>query len=144
MTETATAFEHSLRVRFHQADPAGVLFYGRAFELVEETYEVFLRAIGFDVDAAMRLQGLTTPVVHAAADFARPIRVGDEVTVRLVVSGIGESSFTLEYALLGADGVTSATVRITHVAIEAPARRALPIPHDFRARLSPYLAAAPA
>jgi acyl-CoA thioesterase FadM len=116
-----------------------VLFYGRVFELVEETYEVFLRAIGFDVDAAMRLEGLTTPVVHADADFARPIRVGDEITVRLAVSRIGASSFTMEYAFLGADGVTSATARVTHVAIEAPDWRARPLPDDLRTRLDPYL-----
>ena len=33
------AFEHRHRVRFHQSDPAGVLFFGRVFELAESTYE---------------------------------------------------------------------------------------------------------
>jgi len=130
------AFEHTLRVRFHQADPAGVLFYGRLFELVEETYEAFCRAAGLDIDALMRQEGLTTPVVRASADFTRPMRVGEQVTVRLTVARLGNASFTLDYDFLCANGEPRAKARVVHVFVDATCWRKHVIPDDVRERLA--------
>lgn len=135
-------FEHALAVRFHQADPAGVLFYGRLFELVEETYEAFCRAIGFDIEAAMRMEGLTTPVVHVEADYRESLRVGERVSVRLTVSRVGRSSYTLDYAFHGEHGRPSATARVVHVVVEASGWRKQPIPHDLRQALTAHATAA--
>jgi YbgC/YbaW family acyl-CoA thioester hydrolase len=131
-------FEQPLRVRFHQADPAGVLFYGRVFELVEETYEAFCQAIGLDIDAMMRMVGLTTPVVHGEVDFREPLAVGESLVVRVGVAHVGGSSYTLVYSLVGHHGRVSATAKVTHVVVDAPTWSKQPIPDDLRARLAPY------
>lgn len=133
------AFEHELRVRFHQADPAGVLFYGRLWELVEETYEVFCRAAGVDIDAAMSMRGWTTPIVHAEADYREPLRVGEAVTVRLRVCRIGRASYDLEYAFVGEHGRESAVARAVHVVVAAADWSKRSIPEDLRSRLAAWL-----
>jgi 4-hydroxybenzoyl-CoA thioesterase len=135
-------FEHAIRVRFHQADPAGVLFYGRLFELVEETYEELCRAAGLDIDAMMQLRGSTTPVVHLEADFRTPIAVGETVVVRAVVERVGSTSITVGYTLVGSGGEVRATARIVHVHVDAATWRTTPIPDDVRARLEAFRATA--
>ena len=134
-------FEHTLRVRFHQSDPAGVLFYGRVFELVQATYEDLCRAAGIDIDALLQQHVYTTPVVHVEVDYRAPIVVGEEVVVRAVVERLGTASITIAYTLLGRTGDVRATVRVVHVYVDAKTWQATPIPDDLRGRLARFRAA---
>ena len=47
--ETASPFAYRTRVAFHQADPAGVLFFGRYAELWQEAYEAFIADLGLSL-----------------------------------------------------------------------------------------------
>lgn len=129
-------FEHRVRVRFYQADPAGVLYFGRVFELVGDAYEELLRQAGVDVDALLRLEEHATPIVHAEADFKRPMRVGEEIVVRATVERVGESSVAVAYTLEGTDGKLRATARVVHVWIEGQNFRKVSIPEGIRAILA--------
>jgi len=131
-------FEHRQRVRFHQSDPAGVLFFGRVFELVQATYEDLCRTAGIDIDGLMRQSTHTTPVIHAEADYRRAIRVGEEVVVRAEIERLGTTSITLLYNVVGLDGESRATVRVVHVFVDADTWRKVAIPADVRNRLVPF------
>jgi YbgC/YbaW family acyl-CoA thioester hydrolase len=127
------AFERPLRVHFHQGDPAGVLFYGRVFELIEVAYEDMCRAAGVDIDALMHQHLYTTPVARVEVDYFQPIRVGEEVTVRAAVERVGTSSITMHYTLLGAEGDLRAEARVVHVLVDARTWNAVTVPEDVRA-----------
>lgn len=129
------AFEHKLRVRFHQCDPAGVLFFGRVFELVQATYEDLCRSVGIDIDALLRQHVYSTPIVRVEADYRRPISVGEEVTVRATIERIGETSVTLAYAILGPEGDERVRTRVVHVWIDVDTWNKVAIPDDARTML---------
>lgn len=131
-------FEHLHRVRFHQSDPAGVLFFGRVFELVESTYEELCRAAGIDIDALLKQHVYTTPIVHAEADYHAPIVVGEEVTIQALVDRIGKSSIHLVYRIVGPSGDLRVTVRVVHVHVDARTWDTAPIPDDMRTRLEQF------
>ncbi|MDM7914542.1 MAG: hypothetical protein QUU85_04650 [Candidatus Eisenbacteria bacterium] len=38
------------RVRFHEADPAGIVFFARVFRYAHDAYEAWLRSIGLPLD----------------------------------------------------------------------------------------------
>lgn len=130
-----------LTVRFHLADPAGVLFYGRVFELVQEAYEAFCRENGLAIDAWMRLDGETTPVAHVEADYRAPMRVGERLTAVVTVSRVGRSSFTMSYAFCGPEGDVRATASVVHVHVDAATWAKVPIPGDLRAVLERHRSA---
>lgn len=44
------------------------------------------------------------PLVHAEADYARPMLLGDVLTIELEVERLGEKSVTFAYRIVGADG----------------------------------------
>lgn len=138
-------FEHTVRIRFYQADPAAVLFYGRIFELVQETFEELLRATGLDVDGWLNLRTFATPIVHAEADYRRPIQVGEAVTVHAVIEHIGTSSLAMAYTVLGPQGDLRATARVVHVFVDGRSFTKTAIPDEVRARLesAPWHSAVP-
>jgi YbgC/YbaW family acyl-CoA thioester hydrolase len=125
-------FEHRVRVRFYQADPAQVLYFGRIFELVGDAYEELMRAAGFDVEALLRLEKYATPIVHCEADYRRPMRVGEPLVVRVLVEQVGASSVTMGYAIVGEDGETRATAQVVHVWVDGATFRKAELPIEAR------------
>lgn len=134
-------FSHATRVRFHQADPAGVLFYGRVFELVNDAYEELVRAAGFVYDDHFGMLDYATPVVHVEADYKRPMAAGERLVVELTVTRIGRASFTMAFRILGADGVERATGNVVHAFVSAATFQTIEIPAAVRAGLDAYLIA---
>lgn len=122
------AFELRFRVALHDTDAAGVLFFAHLFRHAHDAYEAWMAHLGFPLDAMLRKGELRLPLVHAAADYRRPLRHGDEVTIQLRVADIGESAFTIEYRFLADTGERAATARSVHVGLGADERRGLPQP----------------
>ncbi len=119
-------FEHRFRVALHDTDAAGVLFFAHLFRHAHDAYEVWMAALGFPLDAMLRDGGLRLPIVDAEADYRRPLRHGDTVTVHLAVAETGDSAFTLDYRFLDATGALAASARTVHVGIDRSDDRALP------------------
>jgi len=140
MPDTAP-FIYSTRIRFHQADPAGVLFYSRVFELVNDAYEELVRVAGFHYDDHFGLQDYATPVVHLEVDYRRPMLAGERLRVELGVSRIGQSSFTLAFTVRGDEGHVRATGNVIHAFVQAATFTTIDIPEVVRSALAPYVIA---
>jgi 1,4-dihydroxy-2-naphthoyl-CoA hydrolase len=123
---TTTAFEHRFRVALHDTDAAGVMFFAHLFRHAHDAYEAWMAALGFPLDAMIADGVLRLPLVHAEADYRRPLRHGEAVLVQLGVAEVRERSFALDYAFLGADGELAASARTVHVAVDADGGQALP------------------
>lgn len=118
-------FEHRFRVALHDTDAAGVLFFAHLFRHAHDAYEGWMARLGFPLDAMLRDGELRLPLVHAEADYRRPLHHGAAVTVRLTPA-VGERSFTVDYRFQTADGHLAATARTVHTAIDTQGRRSLP------------------
>jgi len=124
-------FSEHFVVRLPHTDAAGVLFYAKLFEIEEELFERWLELGGFSV--RMMLEGglAPTPIVHCSADFRRPVRVGDRLTVRLVGLDIGRSGYLMQWNFL-LDGEIAMSARVKRVAIDAEAGESTDLPEVFR------------
>jgi 1,4-dihydroxy-2-naphthoyl-CoA hydrolase len=123
---TAPAFEHHCRIALHDTDAAGVLFFAHLFRHAHDAYEGWMAALGFPLDAMLRDGGPRLPLVHAEADYRRPLRHGDSVLIRLELGEVRERAFAIDYAFIGADGAIAATARTVHAGIGADGERGLP------------------
>jgi 1,4-dihydroxy-2-naphthoyl-CoA hydrolase len=122
-------FIHPHTVRFQETDGAGVVFFANVLSLCHEAYEAALIAQGIDLKAFFNNRETAVPIVHATVDFRQPLRVADQLAIRLAPQLLKESEFEIGYQILNAatDRVLC-TALTRHVCIDPlnRTRKALP------------------
>src|SRR6476660_1323274 len=79
------------QVRFHHCDPAGIVFYPQFFYLLHEVQEDFLAHIGF-AEHLLIAGGTGVPIVDLKTEFLGMCRNGDQLTMTLELTRIGNAS----------------------------------------------------
>jgi 4-hydroxybenzoyl-CoA thioesterase len=130
------------RIEWGDCDPAGIIFYGRYFDIFDVSTTMLLeRALGMKkIDYLKAYDFLGHPLVQTRGRFLRPTRFGDEVAVETAVVACGRSSFKLEHRL-SLDGTLSAEGFETRVWVgrdpaDPAGMQAQPIPAEVVARLT--------
>ena len=132
--------EYSVKVRWSEADPAGIVFYPRFFEWFDLGTEALFEALGLPwsvIFPKYRIVGV--PIAESGARFTAPVRYGDEVMIRSTVTEVRARTFRLDHEV--SVGPTSCAtgfeIRAWVAAPEAPGGRlrATPIPEEVRIRL---------
>jgi 4-hydroxybenzoyl-CoA thioesterase len=85
-------------VRFHHCDPAGIVFYPQFFYLLHEVQEDFLAHIGFP-EHKLIAGGTGVPIVDLKTEFLGMCRNGDQLTMTLELTRIGNSSMGMQYEI---------------------------------------------
>jgi 1,4-dihydroxy-2-naphthoyl-CoA hydrolase len=113
-------FTHVVTVRFNEVDRAGIAFFGRVFEWCHEAYEELFSAAGLAMQEIFDRESWGMPLVHAEADYRRPMRLGDRLAIDVRVERVGSRSVTFAYTVRGegkAGGDIRATARLVHAFI---------------------------
>ncbi len=135
-----TPFAADIAVRFQHTDPAGLVFYPRYFEMINQVVEDwFAGPLGLDFRTLHQDNGHGVPAVHIEADFPRPSRLGDVLGFTLGVQRLGRSSATLDIAAscCGEERLR-ATVVLSYAALAE--MRAVPLPGALRDAMARFLA----
>lgn len=128
-------------VRLHDTDAAGLLFFAHQFFYAHDIYEELLHAIGAPMEELIANADFFVPIVHAESQYLLGLSVGQELEVSVIVANLGNSSYTLEYELKNTAGELVGTAKTVHVTIDRITRKKIPLPQDFRARLSNFQSA---
>lgn len=112
------AFVCSSTVRFHEVDSASIAYFSRVFEHCHAAYEEMLAAAGLPLATLLSEQDFIMPLVHAEADYRRPLRLGDRLNIELRVERLGASSTTYAYRVLGDAGDLRVEVRLVHAFLD--------------------------
>ena len=137
-------FTTQKRVRFQHCDPAGIVFYPQFFVLLHEVQEDFLAHIGF-AEHALIASGIGLPIVDMKAEFLGMCRHGDELSLSLELTRIGNASLGIYYEIHAFSHMQQAhlaiKLRATSVVVHStvPHGKAVRIPDDLRTALLPYL-----
>jgi 1,4-dihydroxy-2-naphthoyl-CoA hydrolase len=135
MSDATPLYSMTRPVRFQDIDAAGIIFFARVFEYLHDAFFECLASRGIDIAAVLSSRAWGMPVVHAEADYRRPLRFGDAVAVELDSADIGESSLTARYTIR--DASERARVycegRTVHVFIDRDTSRTRPVPDEVRA-----------
>ncbi len=87
-------FEKHQKVLFRHCDPAGIIFYPRYFEMVNDLVEAFFdEALGWPFEELLQTQGVPTAEIRLR--FAAPSRHGDHLRLQLEVTRLGRASMGL-------------------------------------------------
>ena len=134
-----TAFEHQRRIGFADMDPAGIVFYPRYFEMLNETVEAWFRdGLDYGFDRMILQDRHGVPLARVEAEFTAPSRLDDQLVFRLSVEQIGGASVTLRIrALCGEEQRFTAQLTLVYLDIERHA--AIRIGDAVRERMTAYL-----
>ncbi len=129
--------EYKRDIRLNDIDAAGVIFYGRAFDIAQEAFEFMLKKIEWPIEKVIFHSGDIFPVVHTEANYLGAIRLGDTVSVWISLFAISNSSFTLLFDFKR-DDKTMLKVKTVQVSINKKLWKKSPIPEDFRYRITNF------
>ena len=120
-------------IRFADVDPAGIVFYPRYFEMINEVVEDwFAQGLGCDWAGLTLKRRKGAPLAHVEVDFTAPSRLYDELTFSLSVNRLGDSSIDLAIHAEH-DGETRLAARLVIVYIDLDNRRPETLPADLKA-----------
>jgi len=137
---TKPVFEREQLVRFGHCDPAGIVFYPRYFEMLNELVEDwFANALGLPFDELIGQRQVGMPTAQLDTRFVRVSRHGDRLMQRIHIDRLGRSSMTLRVAFDGTDGTR---VEFTQVLVctSLATHKPQAFPDDLRAALERALA----
>jgi 4-hydroxybenzoyl-CoA thioesterase len=132
-------FVHVHRVRFDEVDAAGIVYFARFFTWCHDAMEAMLSAVDGGYVGLVKERRLGFPAVHVEADYAAPLRFGDEVSIAATVERLGTSSIRIRFDISASDGDHVATVRHVVALTDLVAMRARPMPDDVRSALEAWL-----
>lgn len=126
-------YQHKLKL--HETDAAGLIFFSRQLEIMHDAYESLLETVGFGFAELIRNQPFFLPIVHIEADYKAPLFVGDLLEIEVRVSHIGETSFTFDYKIYKSDRTLVGTGKTVHVTTDKKTRQKTPIPSLMRTKI---------
>jgi acyl-CoA thioester hydrolase len=130
---------HSLPVRvyYEDTDLAGIVYYANYLKFIERGRSEWVWAMGVDQTALQAGRGLVFAVRHLEADYLRPARFGDDLTVGTRLLQITGARILVEQEVSRAgERLFRAGVTLACLTGDGHAAR---IPADIRAALAAAL-----
>ena len=132
-------FEHQIKVLFQHCDPAGIVFYPRYFEMVNQTVEEWHETgLGTSFSQIHLSSGHGVPTVSISAEFTAPSHMGDVLTWRLYVTKLGRTSAALHIET-SCNGALRMTALPVLVYVDMESGRPVPWPDFIRQPMQQYL-----
>jgi len=135
------AFIKKEKVRFQHVDYAGIVFYPRFLEMLNNLVEDFYEeALDMPFKNIHKTGGI--PTVDLKVQFKKAARLGDELTKYLWIKKLGGSSMLCGFKFEHEDGYTCLEGEVTLVRVEFMDDRggikASAFPDEMRAKLERY------
>lgn len=127
------------KVRMHDSDMAGILYFPRQFRFIHDAWEDLMEQEGLNFDTLFNKENFVFVVVHAESDYHAPLKVGDKLEVHVNTAHIGHTSFTMTYQIYKEDGTLVGSGKTVHVTLDNKTRTKIPVPHILSEKLEKYL-----
>lgn len=131
-------YTYKTKIKLHETDAAGLLFFSNQFKLVHDAYEALLKEIGFGFAVLIRQKDYFLPIVHAEADYKAPLFVDDALNISIKLAKVATTSFIFDYTLTKEDGQLVGTAQTVHVTMDKKTNSKIEIPKDMRAALEKF------
>lgn len=128
-------FTFPQKVLFKHCDPAGIVFFPRYFEMMNDCVEAFFdEALGLPFETLHITGGVPTGQIQTR--FSAPSRHGDHLVLALLVTRIGNSSVDYRMVAHAGDELRfTTTATLVHT---GPGGRSAPWPDDIREKLDAF------
>jgi 4-hydroxybenzoyl-CoA thioesterase len=133
------SFRCRIPVRFGDIDQAGIAYYPTLFDHCHTAFEEFFgKGLGVPYPKVLLKDRLGFPTVHLEADFLKPLKFGDLLSVEVTVARIGTRSVVFRYRA-SAKGRSAFRVLVTTACLDMRTFKARPVPARYRRLLARHL-----
>jgi 1,4-dihydroxy-2-naphthoyl-CoA hydrolase len=122
-------YEFRTTVGMHHTDAGGVVFFANFFILAHSCYEAWL-AETISIAAIIEDKQMIMPMVHAEADYRKPLKLSDKVRIELTPGETTRTTFTLNYKIYNTTNQLTAEIKTIHACIAIEKNRPTRLP-DF-------------
>ena len=127
--------EVKIRVYYEDTDLAGIVYYANYLKFIERGRTEWVRSLGVDQAALKREEGVVFAVRGVEADYLKPAKFDDLLTVTTDLVEVGGARIVLDQAVLrGAERLFQARVVLVCLSDAGAAAR---VPAGVRAKLVP-------
>ena len=130
-------FTYKTKIRLHDTDAAGIIFFANQFKIIHDAYEDLLEKFGWSFQSMLNGTKYFLPIVHAESDYLTPVLVGDNIIIAIKIGHIGKTSFSFNYTLKRAKTLVG-TAKTVHVTIDQKSRKKINLPSALRKALEKY------
>ena len=132
------AFETTRKILFEHCDPAGIVFYPRYFEILNNVVEEWFETeLGMSFADMHMIHHRGVPTVTMQVDFSKPSRLGEVITCRYEVVKLGRTSLTGKFTYIGEDGPRISGKQVL-VFADIDSMKPVPWTDALRARLQSF------
>lgn len=89
-------FSFSQKVLFRHCDPAGIVFYPRYFEMINDVVEEYFEAV-LDCPFSELLAINGIPTAQISATFSKPSRLSEHLIIQVKLTEVGRTSMKLSF-----------------------------------------------
>ncbi|WP_259782783.1 tol-pal system-associated acyl-CoA thioesterase [Aestuariispira ectoiniformans] len=125
------------RIYYEDTDAGGIVYYANYLKFAERARTEMLRDLGYDHSRMTRDHGLMFAVRRCEADYRRPARLDDLLTIRTRVSDLRGASMAMEQQIMRDDELL-VTVKVKLACIDQDGRPGR-IPAEILERVQPHL-----
>ncbi len=129
------AYQQRQKVLFKHCDPAGIVFFPRYFEMMNDMVEAFFDSALHHPFEELH-QSAAVPTAQIETRFAHPSRHGDQLDLALTIVRLGQSSASYRMTA-HCDSMLRFETKATLVHVDKHGKPT-PWPDDLRDKLSEY------
>lgn len=130
-------FNTTIKIKFREADPAKIMFFGNILDITHDVFEEFIQAAGFTWEAWFLQKDWLIPIRHTETNFLRPFLPGHNYNVNVRVDSISNSSFKLCYVYSSNEGL-HAEVSMVHTFLSSQSKEKIKVPDTVKEYLTAY------
>jgi len=127
-----------MNLRFRDADPAGVMFFGNILGLSHDVFEDFIKSNDIPWDEWFKNNSFVCPIRHTEVDYQSPLNPGLEYNIVVKVVKISQSSFTMHYEFRNDHNKLCVRVQMVHVFVDPKSMVKTSFPEKYRKILEKY------
>lgn len=134
-------FKVTRKIRFGQTDAAGITYYPRLVEMINDIVEDFFAdVVKFSYKEMIVETDYGVPTVNLNVNFKSPAELEDYVDWYLAVAKIGRSSFVVNIdAKVGEKLILDAVVTLAYIKGKGNAMKSHPLPDHVKEAMQNYL-----
>ncbi len=131
--------EITFRAYYEDTDAGGVVYHANYLQFCERGRTEFLHALGYTNASLRQETGVIFVVRHIDAHYMKPCYLEDELTVRTVVTGMKNTSFTMRQEIFRNGGGEPAFYQDTVLVCVDENAKPVRMPANVKAAMEPYL-----
>ncbi|MCF6297183.1 MAG: acyl-CoA thioesterase [Flavobacteriaceae bacterium] len=122
----------TIRVRFNETDPLGIVWHGNYISYFEEGRESFGRKHGLSY-LDVKTNGYVTPIIESFTQHKLPLKYGDIATIETTFVNTQSAKMTFTYQIFNPDGKLACIGKTIQVFVENNGELSLNLPPFFEA-----------